>query len=65
MYTGHATRRQSIRPRSHASGYTEFPASQRPHCDMCGPFRGAFLRPVGRDEFGQIWRCEGCDREAT
>lgn len=31
----------------------------RPHCDSCGPFRSAFLRPVGDGEV----RCSGCDEE--
>lgn len=35
----------------------------RPHCDCCGPFRGRYLRKVGRDEFGTIWRCLPCDED--
>lgn len=35
----------------------------RPHCDMCGPFRGCFLRYLGHDEFGPVYRCRGCDEE--
>jgi hypothetical protein len=37
--------------------------SQRPYCDLCGPFRGDELRKVGRDEFGTLWRCRRCDEE--
>ena len=36
----------------------------RPHCDLCGPFRGRFLRSVGRDAYGEIYRCRGCDDES-
>lgn len=35
----------------------------RPLCDMCGPFRGMYLRYLGHDEFGAIYRCRGCDEE--
>jgi len=31
----------------------------RPFCDMCGPFRGRYLRLMGSGEY----RCRGCDRE--
>lgn len=29
----------------------------RPFCDMCGPFRGRYLRSIGFDEFGREYRC--------
>jgi len=35
----------------------------RPFCEMCGPFRGRYLRRSGSDEFGPIYRCKGCDEE--
>ena len=35
----------------------------RPFCDLCGSFRGRYLRRVGRDEFGPIHRCRACDEE--
>jgi ribosomal protein L37AE/L43A len=35
----------------------------RPYCDLCGPFRGRYLRQIGVDEFGSIWRCRDCDEE--
>lgn len=35
----------------------------RPHCELCGPFRGRYLRRAGSDEFGTLWRCERCDNE--
>jgi hypothetical protein len=35
----------------------------RPPCEMCGPFRGRYLRQSGTDEFGPIYRCRGCDEE--
>jgi hypothetical protein len=31
----------------------------RPYCDMCGPFRGRYLRTMPNGET----RCRGCDRE--
>jgi hypothetical protein len=31
----------------------------RPHCDMCGPFRGRYLRKTHSGEY----RCRGCDEE--
>jgi hypothetical protein len=31
----------------------------RPHCDLCGPFRGSFLRRMPSGEY----RCRGCDEE--
>lgn len=31
----------------------------RPFCDLCGPFRGRYLRRLGTGEH----RCRGCDRE--
>lgn len=31
----------------------------RPFCDMCGPFRGRYLRAMPNGE----QRCRGCDRE--
>ena len=44
--------------------YKKFPnQNTRPHCDMCGPFASKWMRQVGKDEFGPIWRCEGCDNE--
>jgi hypothetical protein len=34
--------------------------ASRPFCDMCGPFRGRYLRyMLALKE----WRCRGCDRE--
>lgn len=33
--------------------------ANRPMCDMCGPFRGRYLRPIGQGEH----RCFGCDAE--
>jgi hypothetical protein len=35
----------------------------RPYCEMCGPFRGRFLRRSGADEFGTLHRCRSCDEE--
>lgn len=35
----------------------------RPHCTLCGPFRGRFLRKAGEDEFGTLWHCYRCDYE--
>lgn len=36
----------------------------RPYCDLCGGFRGCYLRKTGRVEHGQqIWRCRKCDEE--
>ncbi len=35
----------------------------RPFCEMCGPFRGRRIRQSGHDEFGPVYRCEGCDNE--
>lgn len=36
----------------------------RPYCDLCGPFRGRYLRPIGQpDEHGREYRCSGCDEE--
>lgn len=35
----------------------------RPYCELCGPFRGAWLRVSGWDEFGALHRCERCDGE--
>ncbi len=31
----------------------------RPFCDLCGPFRGRYLRPLANGEH----RCRGCDNE--
>ena len=36
---------------------------ERPFCDMCGPFRGRYIRTMGRDEHGPEYRCKGCDEE--
>jgi hypothetical protein len=36
----------------------------RPYCDLCGVFRSRRLRKIGRDEFGDLHRCESCDLEA-
>lgn len=37
-----------------------------PFCDLCGPFRTNRVRKVGRpDEFGQEYRCSGCDKEES
>ena len=45
-------------------GYRHYPnRGSRPHCEMCGPFRGPFLRPCGSDDFGTLYRCHGCDNE--
>jgi hypothetical protein len=33
--------------------------ANRPHCDLCGPFRGSRLRLMPSGE----WRCKGCDEE--
>lgn len=33
--------------------------AQRPFCDLCGPFRGRYLRLRS----GQTWCCLGCDQE--
>ena len=33
----------------------------RPHCDMCGAFRGRYLRRLPMSD-GE-WRCRGCDNE--
>jgi hypothetical protein len=38
--------------------------SHRPYCDLCGPFRGRYLRTAGTDEFGTLWRCASCDGES-
>ena len=35
----------------------------RAECDYCGPFRTGTLRKVGRDDFGWLYRCQGCDEE--
>ena len=36
----------------------------RPHCDMCGPFRGRYLREYPDPGYaGTSWRCRGCDEE--
>jgi hypothetical protein len=35
----------------------------RPHCDLCGPFRGRYLMALGWDEYGRIYRCKGCIEE--
>ena len=40
--------------------YQEFQSREhRPFCDLCGPFRGRFLRKLLSGE----WRCRGCDEE--
>lgn len=43
-----------------AAGHSEAVVSQtwaqRPYCDMCGPFRGRYLRKIGADEFGAEYR---------
>lgn len=31
----------------------------RPFCDLCGPWRGRYLRPIGNGEH----RCRSCDNE--
>lgn len=36
---------------------------RRPYCDLCGPLRGRYLRRTGRDEYGPVYRCKGCDEE--
>ncbi len=38
---------------------------QRPFCDMCGPFRGRYLRPLRNyePELPTEYRCHGCDVE--
>jgi len=46
---------QSSRPvRPARTGWTA-----RPYCDMCGPFRGRYLRRMADGEY----RCHGCDVE--
>ena len=45
-------------------GYRHYPRPlTRPHCDLCGPFASPFLRTVGSDEFGTLYRCLSCDEE--
>ena len=34
--------------------------ASRPYCDMCGPFRGRYLRYMSAV---REHRCRGCDRE--
>lgn len=47
-----------------ALGYVHYPrALTRPHCDCCGPFASPFLRRIGSDDFGPLYRCSGCDQE--
>jgi hypothetical protein len=38
-------------------------ARARPHCDLCGPFAGRYMRKTLPDEHGEVWRCKGCDDE--
>lgn len=33
--------------------------ASRPFCDMCGPFRGRYIRQMPNGEY----RCRSCDRE--
>ena len=33
--------------------------ANRPFCDLCGPWRGRYLRSIGHGEY----RCRGCDNE--
>lgn len=36
----------------------------RPLCDLCGPFRGRYLRRLNAPgEYGYEHRCKGCDEE--
>jgi len=46
-------------PRPAAGQPPSITYANRPHCDMCGPFRGRYLRRMLDGEY----RCFGCDRE--
>jgi len=39
--------------------------ASRPLCDLCGPFRGRYLRAISGSttEYGPEYRCKGCDEE--
>lgn len=55
-------------------GHTRLPTQRwinRPFCDLCGPFRGRYLRKLGCGGGSECklgcteteWRCRGCDEE--
>ena len=64
IYTDYGPKPKDTETRSRSYHKRNTRYNNRPYCDLCGPFRSRYLRPIGQpDDIGQEHRCRGCDEE--